>query len=413
MENKKISKKMSEKIFDDNILNTKYSLKSPDIENPQEIEKLSIKKRSPFLSQDTSFVSTVHPTILNKETNSSFMEKLGKKQQHTIKSPISVTNSKYVDDNFDPDMYYTTKTKNFYNNSTNNDRIDRLERQIEKQNELFEKLINSNKKNSIKVTLPQPESVKKETKKNEPKNTMPDYDLMDEEETAKYQGKFKTLFNQLKISYPKFGFEIPDIDNLLLSTVHEQYHEIIDIIVIYQTAMKYKVGLIIFFAGIEYVMYYKKKINAFKNFTKVQIKSIDKYVPYLFNFVKSFHDGKKERNDPSEEWSPFSSFLFNIATSIFTFGSIQGLAQSFGHGVPESLLKEADKFISPGDCPVKYKSDGIADVPIPPTGIQDPNVILSKAETVIDWYEGLQNPTADAEPVEMKKPKSDYDDVYE
>lgn len=316
---------------------------------------------------------------------------------------------------FDYSNYYKPKRRNYFEDEQpkqmENATIKLFQEQIEKQSQMIDLLLERDKKRetpqrsgqrstaSASYTIPRSEPIKE--------NLTPDYESMNEVEIAKYESRFRTLFAQLQLSYEIWGIEVPKIGQIPLRDVHEIYEEIVKTITIYQTAMKYKVALVVLFAGIEYVAYKRNKIKAFKNFTRLQIKTIHKYDCHLLSFSKSFSNGG------GEEWPIWAKFLLTFATSVGSFASIQAIANSFGKNAPTDLLFEADKFISPTEGPVKLKHDGISEVPTPPEGLQDPNVVVRKVAGVLDFLDGVENPQ-DAIPVETKtQPKSDYDEVYE
>lgn len=316
---------------------------------------------------------------------------------------------------FDYKKFYNPKRRNYYEEdeppkNIENETIKLLKEQVEKQSQMLELLLERDKAREV-----QQESGQRSTAsanytipKSEPddKPKTPDYESMNEAEVQKYESRFRSLFDQLKNSYARWNIEVPKIGQIPLRTVHEIYEEIVKTITVYQTAMKYKVALVIAFAGIEYVAYSRNKIKAFKNFTRVQIKAIHKYDCYLLSFAKSLSDG-------AGEWSPLAKFIMSLGTSTCSFAAIQAIANSFGKNAPTDILFEADKFVSPTEGPAKLNSDGISEVPVPPEGLQDPNVIIKKGAGLLDFIDGVENPT-EAEPVNVKEmPKSNYDEVYD
>jgi hypothetical protein len=239
---------------------------------------------------------------------------------------------------------------------------------------------------------------------------MPDYDSMNAEEIIKYETKFRNRFQELKAAYPKWDIDIPRIGEVHLKTVHEVYEEIIKTIVTYQSAMKYKVFLVILFAAIEYFCWKKKKIRAFKNFTEIQIKTIHKYESHLLKLAMSLNSTE---DGEGSEWSPTMKFIIDVITSIGTFAGVQGFAGLLGLSAPNKILEEADRFMSRGEGPARMKDDGIPPVPIPPTGWQDPNEIIRRGAGVIKFIngDGVEEEVPQAKPVKQKE-ADNYDDVY-
>lgn len=283
-----------------------------------------------------------------------------------------------------------------------------LEAQTEKNNSS-----SSSKKSRQKECIPEYTiPVDDKPEEEEVKSNMPDYENMSSEEIEIYEAKFICKFQELLQRYPNWDFKTPKIGSVSLKAVHECYNEYVNTLIIYQSAMKMKVILVLAFAAFEYYFYKQRGIRAFKDFTKTQVKSLNRYHPYLLNFAKSLNEsgGGKMSNS--------FKFASDIVTNIVSFAGIQGIANSFGWSAPESLLYEANVFFCPSDSEVRLKPDGIRPVPEKPSGWQDPNTIIergSKLWNSIESVSNINNPeTANggrsgAKPV----PTSKYEDVFE
>lgn len=312
---------------------------------------------------------------------------------------------------------------------TENSEIKKLKEQLENQNALLNAFLKKEKDkkeendemndkqresqskksytktSKAKYETPVPESPEEETKK----SNMPDYENMDEEETLVYEAKFIVLFNTLIDKYERWGFKIPDIGKISLSTVHEIYDEYVDAILIYQLAMKFKVYLVLSFAALEYYCFFHKKIKAFKNFTKTQIKTINKYHSYLMNFAKTIHQSG------GNEWSNSFKFITDVLTSVVSFVTIQGAGNAFGKNVPESMLHEMTQFFAPTDGPVTLKPDGLRPVPAKPEKWQEPSYIIENGVKLYNSAEGMLNMGSTVNKPSVAKPidASKYADVFE
>lgn len=408
------------------------NMRSPEVNAPSTIneevnEKISPHTRTEFSGATPQFVAgsiskpfhhSLGPQRTNTEITESLSPPIGQVKSNIVESPqISIRpGSQSASADFSKFYRSTGRSR-----TVDDDRYEEqsrmiadLQRSLKQRDEMLERFMEEqNKRNEPKVsppriqasfTIPSSEPVAKKK--------IPDYESMNPDEIQKYESKFRSLFDQLKNSYPKWNIEIPQIGTIPLLSVHEIYEDIVRTITTYQSAMKYKVGLVIFFAACEFFLYKKQGIRAFKNFTRVQIKSIHKYDSHLLSFAKS------TAGDSDSEWPSWLKFLISIVTSITSFASIQGIANSLGWNAPDYILHEADKFVSPADGPAKLKSDGISEVPVPPTGLQDPNVIIERGVGLVDFMQGgmggMGGGIPQAEEVKSKKPAdTDYDDVYE
>ena len=304
--------------------------------------------------------------------------------------------------------------------------IEQLRLRVEKQDELLETLQHKEKKKAKQSTpqsskylanffqpqeyndvSPKSESVKSEIEETEEDN-IPDYDNMNDEEKERYILLFETNFELLKKSYPSLILSIPRVRELSLRTVHEIYCDLVNTILIYQTAMKLKVVVIAGCAALEYFGNRKYKIKVLKNITKIQIKRIDKYVPFFVDLARSIC------SKLAGEYPYWVKFVVNIGLSLLSFISIQAVSIGLGFGcADDDILKEADRFVSPQDGKFRFKDDGIPDVPPVPTGFQDPDDILRRLPGLIDLVnpDGA-DPVAAQEPVREKEQKNNYDEVY-
>lgn len=408
------------------------SVKSPDMETLEDIENSSSIKFSPYKKNDNS--KTKSPRVISNYQYNSILPLLGEKyntdnvfnqtlspsysNRSAPRSPACLSVSSEGGQDFDYMRYYNPRSKDRYeyeDQASDKHLVSKLERQLEKQAEMIEILLGQMKQQTVspKIKIDTPSKANYTIPSSEPVkvSNIPKYEDMNPEEIAKYEAKFRNNFQQLINSYPKWNIETPQIGIIPLRDVHIIYEDVVKTIVTYQTAMKFKVGLVMFFAGIEYIGYKRNKIRAFKNFTKIQVKTIHKHDCYLLSFAKSLNAGTEVGG--SDEWPSWLKFLTNIGISTISFASIQGAANSMGWNAPELILHEADKFVSPSDGPAKLKSDGISEVPVPPEGLQDPNEIIKQGLGLWETYEGMTNPQQ-AEPVNTKqKEKDDYDDYYE
>lgn len=414
-----------------------------DNTKPQNMIMSASKRDSKFTIYEP-VVST--PKMISKSEDDEFIRKLGQRNSTVeyspkIASPVehsprstreyfSPTHSykslspRSESGNIDYDQFYKPRTREYtmpqQSKTKDNEVIELLKQQLEDNRRLLDAFIEREKrkeqtpnknehtesrKPKAVYSMPKESPVEPET------NKTPDYESMDRDEIQKYEAKFRSNFKLLRESYPEWDIEVPEIGVISLRAVHEIYEELVNNIIIFQNAMKYRVILVIIFAGVEYYFYKVQKIRAFKNFCKVQIKSLSKYNVYLLNLSKSMH-----KRGAENEWPSWLNFVTNILTSLFSFVAIQGAANSMGWTAPESILHEADKFVSPDHGPAKLKSDGIPEVPKVPTGFQDPNYII---QTGLDMYEGIEEMNqAQAEPVNAKPvPKAaeikKYDQVFD
>lgn len=413
-------------VLNEQLLNT---VKSPEMSSVNDTDIVWSKKPSPFRRNlDTKPRS---PRIINHSDDNSILPLLGPKniisnnlmetlspcysQRNILTSPKSVSEQP---DYFDYRKFYNpNRNENTYDEQSDiKNYINRLESRFEEQSRMNEILLeklqlqnetprkntNSNSRadsvSRANFTIPSSEPVKM--------SRIPNYESMNDDEIAKFEARFRNNFQELTNSYPKWNIEVPKIGQISLRVVHEIYEEVVNTIVTYQNAMKYKVGIAVLFAAIEYYGNHVYKIKALKNFCKVQIKTIHKYDSYLLSFSKSMNTG-----EGGDEWPTWLKALVSMGTSALTFVSLSAFANSKGWTCPEMILTEADKFVSPSDGPAKLKDDGISEVPVPPTGLQDPNEILRQGVGLIDFVNGVTNPQVapvDAKPI----PKSNYDDVY-
>lgn len=231
-------------------------------------------------------------------------------------------------------------------------------------------------------TIPQSEPIQQKSK-------MPEYELMSDLEKDGYKEKFRNNYNLLKLRYPIWNIEVPDFNVLPLRTIHERYEAVVRMICIYQTAMKWKVYLVVILAGIEYYVGYKKNQAWCRGLLESQIKTIHKFDTYLIEFATMFYS-----DEAGEEYPLWMRFLGTFASGLVTFGSINGAAKSFGmdgNEVTENLLFEADKFVSPPEGTAKLHSDGISDVPEPPDSgsLQEPNTAINGIGMLFNMAKGF------------------------
>lgn len=220
----------------------------------------------------------------------------------------------------------------------------------------------------------------------ETKSRIPDYESMDDIEKDIFREKFRNNYNTLKKRYPIWDVEVPDFNILTLRTIHERYEDVVKMICIYQTAMKWKVYLVVIFAGIEYYVGYKKEQAWCRGLLESQIKVIHKFDSYLIEFATMFYS-----DEVGDDYPLWIRFLGTFATGLATFATINGAAKSFGMSAPESLLNEADKFVSPSEGTARLRSDGISDVPEAPEHgtMQDPNSAIAGIKWVFDMAKGF------------------------
>lgn len=212
---------------------------------------------------------------------------------------------------------------------------------------------------------PQPQQEEEENE------DIPDFDNMDESEIKYYKTKYENNFKLLKKSYPWYVLTTPDVNSdLSLISIHKIYCDMVSDINLYQLAMKLKVVLVLFFAGIEYLGH-KYKIKALKGFLSVQVKRIEKYTPFLMEMAKMF-SSKTIKKFPS-----WMVFIFNIASALCSFFAVR----SFYDDDKGSILAEVDKFVTPVGGRVAYKDDKIPEVPKLPGEFQDP-------ENITKWIPG-------------------------
>lgn len=297
--------------------------------------------------------------------------------------------------------------------------LEQMNLKIQKQDEMIKNLMN-NKKASPKTyssfsyinnnfTQPDEENqVKSEIDEESSEDDdidMPDFENMSDDELAYYRAKYSKNFELLRKSYPSFIIKTLDIDKLSLQTIHMLYCEIVYDINLCQTAMKLKIVLILFFAGIE-LLGRRFKINAIKKFLRIQLKRIDKYNSYLMEMARVICNKKRRK------WPAWIAIFFNVAISVLSYVSIQFCAQSYVGSAPDDILKEADRFITPDGSNVKYKDDMVPDVPELPEGYQDPNYIISKIPGFLDIFEGDNDKPAEPVVKEKKIDNDEYDEIY-
>lgn len=237
-------------------------------------------------------------------------------------------------------------------------------KQKERDNEEKIKMSTKIQNSTPSFTIPQPESFTKRKQIN--------FDGLNQEQLFLVRERFKLLFRDLINKYPKWNIEEPNYTDIPLKIIHESYEKIIKTICIYQNAMKWKVYLVIIFAGIEYYGYNIKKFEPLQGLLKNQIKTIHKYEPYLLEFSAQFYEDGGE----GEEWPLWMRFLGTLLSGLSCFSCLNGFANKTGFKMNDFLFEQADKFVSPTDGPAKLYSDGISDVPEPPSGFQDPNTLI-------------------------------------
>lgn len=249
----------------------------------------------------------------------------------------------------------------------------------------------------------------------QPKSRIPNYEEMSEINKEKIKDKFRGNYNMLVVKYPNWSIQIPDFNIIPLRIIHEQYEKLVKDICIYQTAMKWKVYLIIIIAGIEYYVGHRNNYAFAKGLLKSQIKNIHKYNIYLIEFATQFYN-----SDSEEEYPLWIRFFGTFASALASFSSINGCVKMFGEkaDLPDFIFEQADKFVSPPEGTARLHSDGISDVPEPPeTGsFQDPNYLINGIGSMFSLFTGKKQEESrpqTAQPVPEERPKkvSDYDDV--
>lgn len=236
-------------------------------------------------------------------------------------------------------------------------------------------------------TIPQSEPVPQKSK-------IPDYESMEEAEKEAFREKFRTNYNLLRVRYALWKIEVPDFNVLPLRTIHERYENVVKTICIYQTAMKWKVYLVVIIAGIEYYVGHKKNQAWCIGLLEAQIKTIHKFDTYLIEFATMFYS-----DEEGEDYPLWMRFLGTFASGLATYSTINGAAKSFGMKASDDLLHEADKFVSPPEGTARLHSDGISDVPEPPepNTMQDPNSAIGGISWVFNMaksFMGGNNSTA-------------------
>lgn len=235
--------------------------------------------------------------------------------------------------------------------------------------------------NTINYKIPESEPVEKKSK-------IPNYEDFSEINKEKIREKFRSNFNILIAKYPKWLIEPPNFNLMPLGLIHKGYEKVVKDICDYQTAMKWKVYLVIIIAGIEYYGYNVNKYTCLKGLLKAQIKTIHKYDPYLVEFAQQF-----STDENGDDYPLWMRFLGTFLSGLASFSSINGLVKIFGKdaSAPDYVFEQADKFVSPPEGTAKLRSDGISEVPEPPTGFQDPNSIINIISTVFSSLSGNAN----------------------
>ena len=278
-----------------------------------------------------------------------------------------------------------------------------------KENEKTEES-NKNKQNNIPSApgfqIPTSEPI-------EQKSKIPNYEMLSDLDKDKIKEKFRNNYNMLVVKYPKWKIELPDFNVLPLKLIHERYEQVVKTICIYQTAMKWKVYLVLIIALIEWYGHVKKGYVFLNGLLKAQIKTIHKFDTYLIEFAEKFYS-----DDDGEEYPLWIRSLGTFITGVVSFCSINGAAKTFGKNAtpPDFIFEQIDKFVSPPEGTAKLHSDGISDVPEPPTGWQDPNSLIGMIGQFFSGFGGSK-PTSDnrsqtssIEP-QKAKPVDDFDDV--
>lgn len=249
------------------------------------------------------------------------------------------------------------------------------------------------------------------------KQKIPNYEELSDHDKLKAKNKFIDLFQKLTNSYPDWKIQSPDFDNLPLRIIHERYEQVVRTICIYQTAMKWKVYLIIIIAGIEYYGYNVNKFSFLKGLLKQQIKSIHKYNNYLIEIAEMFYSN----DDSGEEWPLWIRFLGTILSSLTSFCGVSGLSKLTDFDAPDFAFEQADKFMSPPEGDAKLRTDGISDLPTPPTGFQNPDTVIGIIGKAFGAFTGNHSnnssqsnnkqSTAQTAPVNAKPLDDDYENV--
>lgn len=224
------------------------------------------------------------------------------------------------------------------------------------------------------------------------KSKIPNYEDYSELDKDKIKEKFRNNYNTLIVSYPKWKIEMPDFDLLPLRLIHERYETVVRTICIYQTAMKWKVYLIIIIAGIEYYGYNMKKYAFLKGLLKEQIKSIHKYDNYLVEFAGMFFS-----DEVGDDYPVWMRFLGTFASSLGCFSSINGIVKLLGKdaSAPEFVFEQADRFVSPPEGTARLHSDGISDPPDVPSGLQDSNTLIGVIGNIFGMFTGQNKAPAE------------------
>lgn len=181
--------------------------------------------------------------------------------------------------------------------------------------------------------------------------------------------------------------------------------------------MKWKVYLIIIIAGIEYYGYNVNKFSFLKGLLKQQIKSIHKYNNYLIEIAEMFYSN----DDSGEEWPLWIRFLGTILSSLTSFCGVSGLSKLTDFDAPDFAFEQADKFMSPPEGDAKLRTDGISDLPTPPTGFQNPDTVIGIIGKAFGAFTGNHSnnssqsnnkqSTAQTAPVNAKPLDDDYENV--
>ena len=243
-----------------------------------------------------------------------------------------------------------------------------------------------------------------------------DFSNLNEEEIFKVREKFKLLFTDLKNKYEKWGITEPDYEKTPLHLIHKTYEDIVKTICIYQNAMRWKIYIILFICALEYYFYYVKGWESFKNLTKNQLKSIDKYNKFLIEYSAMFYVDPDNEDEEQEEINPLYQIIINILSSLACFTSINFMSKGLA---PEFIFNEADKFVSPPTGNAKLHSTGISDVPEPLSGFSNPNTFMNILPSLFSMFGGSSNNNQEqnqnTQPVNAvpvnEKSKNDFDDV--
>ena len=274
-----------------------------------------------------------------------------------------------------------------------------------KTREKENKVNSTPKPNEGSYQIPKPEPVKQK---------IPNYEDLPDENKLIAKNGFIDLYQKLKNSYPEWTIDFPDFNNLPLRLIHERYEKLVKDICVYQTAMKWKVYLIIIIAGIEYYGYNVKGYTFLRGLLKQQIKGIHKYNSYLIEIAEMFYSS----DETGEDWPLWMRFLGTIASSLTSFCGISGLAKAVNYDAPDFAFEQADKFMSPPEGTAKLRTDGISDLPEPPRGFQNPDTIIGVIGKLFSTFTGQGNsassnsqgsniPQATAQPVNQKKEQDD------